>query len=171
MRADMFKVIVERPRLGGKRARKGRRPRDADDYPKQMGMGRGRKIAGDWKMLNENLSPLRRFLEKQVGRPWNKIYSEICEHLRVTHTVQQHVRGHLKDFVAFDPRPYVFSVYEIDPMSMPRLARRRVEMIWSQPLYVDPRDGILKRSEWHPYVKRKRRESRKVRLRTRRTGH
>jgi len=64
--------------------------------------------------------------------------------------VQQHLRGHLTDFVALDPRPRIYSVYEIDPTIMHRSAKRRIESVWRQPLYVDAVDGILKRSEWHP---------------------
>lgn len=36
-----------------------------------------------------------------MGRPWAKVWSEICANLSVTSTVQQHVRGHIEDFVAF----------------------------------------------------------------------
>jgi hypothetical protein len=40
------------------------------------------------KALNENLAPLRRYLLKQIGRPWNKVFSEICQNLRVDSVVQ-----------------------------------------------------------------------------------
>ena len=30
------------------------------------------------KIVSVNLNPLRRFLEKNIGQPWNKVYSEIC---------------------------------------------------------------------------------------------
>src|SRR5713226_10677218 len=103
MREDMSRVIVERPRLGGGRTRKGR-TRPLEDLPKQEGMQRPHMRSGDWKMLNENLAPLRRYLERQVGRPWDKVYSEIARHLRVDNAVQQHVRDHLSDFVAVKPR-------------------------------------------------------------------
>src|SRR5262245_11066334 len=103
MREDMSHVIVERPRLGGGRARKGRAVA-LDDLPRHEGMRRPHKRSGDWKTLNENLSPLRRYLEHQVGRPWDKVYSEIARNLRTDSTVQQHVRDHLHDFVAIKPR-------------------------------------------------------------------
>jgi hypothetical protein len=123
MREDMAKVIVHRPRHGGRRTRKGR-VQGLDLQRTQIGLRRAVKETGDWKTLNENLAPLRRFLEGQVGRPWNKVYAEICARLRVTSTVQQHVRDHLKDFVRFHP----------------------VQDRWVRPdLYVDPRDGLLKR--------------------------
>ncbi len=65
MREDMSRVIVERPRLGGDRGRKARAVA-LDDLPKQEGMRR-HMLSGDGKMLNENLSPLQRYLECQVG--------------------------------------------------------------------------------------------------------
>jgi hypothetical protein len=144
MREDMSRVIVEPPRLGGGRTRKGR-TRPLEDLPKQEGMQRPHMRSGDWKMLNENLAPLRRFLERQVGRPWNKVYSEIARHLRVDNAVQQHVRDHLADFVAVKPR-----------------RRERYDWLWYQPLYVDPKDGLLKRTDRLPEVKALRRGRRGI---------
>ena len=120
MRRDMFKVIVERPRRFGPGGwTRGRPPRDAEDGPSHAGMRRPYDSWHERKELNENLAPLRRYLMKQVGRPWNKVFSEICEHLRTDSTVQEHVRRHLGDFVAIHGRD-------------------------SRPLYVDPRTGLLR---------------------------
>ncbi|MFX8308882.1 hypothetical protein ABTL21_19880, partial [Acinetobacter baumannii] len=80
----------ERPRYGGIWTRKGR-PVPFDQLPSKQGMQRPYLERGAYKDLNENLGPLRRFLERQVGRPWNDVYSEIARNLRVTSTVQQHV--------------------------------------------------------------------------------
>jgi hypothetical protein len=124
MRPDMHKVIVERPRLGGHGARKGRRPRDLEDLPANLGMRRPYGHHG--KDLNDHLGPLRRFLRKQVGRPWDKVYSEICAGLRSGHPLHDHLRRHVFDYVSL-------------PGMQPR---------WRQPragdLYVDPRTGILR---------------------------
>src|ERR1043165_4004134 len=98
MREDMSRVIVERPRIIEGIARKGR-ARDPEELPLQQGMHRSQRERGGWKMLNENLAPLSRFLERQVGRPWDKVYSEVAERLRIDSTVQHHVRDHLGDFV------------------------------------------------------------------------
>ena len=68
MRDDMARVIVERPRLGSGRTRKGR-ARELDDLPKHEGMRRPHMRSGDWKTLNENLAPLRRYLERQEAGP------------------------------------------------------------------------------------------------------
>jgi hypothetical protein len=150
MRKDMARVIVERPRIFDYAPRKGRRV-PFDQLPAKQGMRRPyeeRRIA---KSLNENLAPLRRYLERQVGRPWDKVYSEICERLRVTSTVQQHVREHLRDFVALHPRRRVYTV------RLPNGRREVRTFVWHEPLYVDPRDGILKRTDRLPEEKAARR--------------
>jgi hypothetical protein len=145
MREDMARVIVERPRIIDSITRKGRN-RPLEDYPKQLGMRRSQRERGGYKMLNENLSPLRRFLERQVGRPWDKVFSEIAKRLRADSTVQQHVRDHLRDFVAIRPRRGIAVWY-----------RWGGETLWHQPLYVDPRDGILKRTDRLPEERARRR--------------
>ena len=109
MREDMFEVIIERPRCGSRMGhrRRARRMdanvdvrRDPEAMPLQIGLSRWTKM-GRSKMLNENLAPLRRYLERQVNRPWDKVWSEISENLSASSTVQQHVRDHVGDFVAF----------------------------------------------------------------------
>src|SRR5688572_532029 len=75
MREDMFKVIVERPRRGA--GWSGERAPDAldeDARAHESIVHRHRQR----KSLNENLNPLRRWLERQVDRPWDKVYSELC---------------------------------------------------------------------------------------------
>ena len=148
MREDMAQVIVERPRIKPFNNRKGRRVA-LDDLPKHEGMRRGHAEHGDTKQLNENLAPLRRYLEGQVGRPWNKVYSEIAAHLRVDNTVQQHVRDHLRDFVAVTPRRNV---------SGWRSSIRGG--LWWQRLYVDPVTGLLCRTDRLPEEKARQRARR-----------
>lgn len=96
MRGDMSKVIVERPRRGGSWRRVGRRLPHDEDSPSLPGPREKRRTKG----LNENLAPLRRFLERRVGRHWPKVYAEISAQLSPRNAVQQHVRDHLADFVA-----------------------------------------------------------------------
>ncbi len=135
MREDMSRLIVERPRKGGNFGRKGRAVA-LENLPTKVGMRRFHVETGSYKYLNENLAPLRRYLERQVGRPWNKVFSEIAAHIRVDSTVQQHVRQHLQDFVAINPR------HEIN-----KGWYRYLDRPWRQPLYVDPDDGLLKRTD------------------------
>jgi hypothetical protein len=153
MRPDISRVIVERPRRGG-RNRRGR-ALPLEDLPQREGMRRGHRIAGESKELNENLAPLRRYLERQVGRPWNKVYAEIAAHLCADNTVQQHVRDHLGDFVAVKPRRRAGSYF-----IYPGEGKERFCRLWYQPLYVDEKDVILKRTDRLPEEKARRRARR-----------
>lgn len=137
MRKDMAKVIVTRPRILESVARKGRAVAD-ELQPKFIGLRRHARERGGWKMLNETLAPLRRYLEAQVGRPWNGVYSEIAANLRPTSTVQQHVRDHLTDFVNLHRQPGRYG--------------RSHERPWFEPLYVDAH-GVLRRTDDLPEVR------------------
>lgn len=157
MRSDMAKVIVERPRM--RRPARGQGSpypraklertfaRDLEDAPSRLGMAAGH--ADKW--LNENLAPLRRYLERQVGRPWSAVHSEISAHVRVTSAVQAHIKQHLEDFV-------VTSVVMIDgvphggPYGLQPLRGRR----WGDGFYVCPRTGILRRTPEQPSSKQRR---------------
>ena len=108
MRDDMFEIIIERPRWGSRMGhfRRARRrdpkvdaKRDPEGMMRQIGIGRGSWMARGVKSLNENLAPLRRYLESQVNRPWDKVWSDISENLSTGSTVQQHVRDHIADLV------------------------------------------------------------------------
>jgi hypothetical protein len=145
MRDDMAKIIVDRPRIPDRYGSKGR-PQKPEDFPQYEGMRRPHLLAGGGKRLNENLQPLRRYLERQVGRPWNKVYAEIAKNLRADNTVQQHVRDHLQDYVAVTPRR-VFGSWR----------NRAGSGLWYQPLYVDPVTGLLCRTDRLPEEKARRR--------------
>jgi hypothetical protein len=125
MREDMAKVIVERPRIVDYRPRKGR-ARPLDELPKQLGMRHSRQERHGERVLNENLNPLRRFLEREVSRPWDKVYSEIAARLRADSTVQRHVRDHLEGFFAIRPRRGVLPSYCWG------------DGLWYEPLYTRP---------------------------------
>ena len=118
MRRDMYKVIVERPRVGGRSSKKSPKrsavarselkrlaiegsflDADGDEYVNDNLLDRHEPVKSRFdghKSLNENLSPLFRFLEKSVGRPWDEVYSEIRENLRLDSSVQYHVVQHLR---------------------------------------------------------------------------
>ena len=99
------------------------------------------------KYLNENLAPLRRFLAGSVGRPWSKIYAELAEHLKPASAVQQHVRDHLKDFVAL--RAVVLGGRLFDATNWPR-------RVWAGDLFVCPRTGLLKIARGEPAPRHRR---------------
>lgn len=141
MRGDMPKVIVERARTGRGPLRRGRPERDDDLALSKVGVRRYARMRGGFKMLNENLNPLKRFLERQVGRPWNKVWSEVCENLKPSNTVQQHVRDHIPDFVAIktslrDGEVWVHERSQIKPLKETYAK-----------LYVDPKSGLLRRNK------------------------
>ncbi|WP_143751306.1 hypothetical protein [Collimonas sp. PA-H2] len=99
---------------------------------------------GHRKYLNENLAPLKRFLEQQVNRPWDKVYSEIRAAIDARNTVKQHILQHLDNFVAIETR------WEGDRKEGRVLARytnwsgRYVELAESQAeMFVHPLTGIL----------------------------
>ena len=89
------------------------------------------------KSLNENLAPLRRYLVRNVGRPWSKIYGEISAVLDSRKATGFHVLQHLPDFVATDTWMEGRTIM---------MSRR-----WggAQPvngLYVHPGSGLLRRA-------------------------
>jgi len=93
-------------------------------------------------MLNETLNPLKRYLASNVGRPWNKVYSEISEHLKPSSTVQQHVRDHVEDFVAVKTRMKSGVVMVTQRYG----GERPLDEVWSY-FYVHPRTGLLRKND------------------------
>jgi hypothetical protein len=151
MREDMHEVIIERPRWGSRTGhfRRARRfdPKraaavDPDGLPFGMAHRRGADLGYHTKSLSENLAPLRRYLARQVNRPWDKVWSDISANLKATNTVQQHVRDHVGDFVAIRSLVKDGVVLVVDRVGRPTpLTECR------QQLYVDPRTGILRRNK------------------------
>lgn len=140
MRSDMFKVIINRPRWGSRWIPSAKLKKDRTDR-KSVGLKRfAREHAPYTKGLNENLAPLVRFLRKRVGRRWDDVFSEICEHLDTGSTVKMHVRQHLGDFVAI-----VSCGRNGELLSQGRVIRP--DRRWYR-FYVDPADGILKDRVW-----------------------
>lgn len=107
MRKDMPKVIVERPRRGAwtsskSRSKEARATIDEDNHPKRSSMKpRGE---GYRKELNENLAPLQRYLDAHVGRPWDKVYSDMRKHLSPKNAVQMHIMQHIAHMVYTDAK-------------------------------------------------------------------
>lgn len=167
MREDMFKVIVERPRRLNSNAysRDGRRYRNQEESPMTLGMKCG---YSDRKWLNENLVPLRRYLESQVNRPWDKVYSDICVHIDTRSTVKQHILQHLDDFVALHAR--IINDEIMIRGRWPQTYRPLHESDFA--LFVDPRTGILRKNRHYiSWTMRKRGKQAKdaaARLETRR---
>ena len=135
----MAKVIVERPRRGGgyrypRAAAMGRGSRRGiEDLPRREGIGR--PWSGNSKWLNENLAPLRRYLRSQVGRPWDKVYGEICKHMNRDSATQLHIWQHLQEEVCTDPHVIAGDVSRYSGTGFAGHLGR---------FYVDPRTGLLR---------------------------
>jgi hypothetical protein len=153
MRHDMYKVIVERPRHG-RYLRLERRVDELLDSPRCEGL-RARHLQR--KSLNENLRPLERYLATQVGRPWDKVYAEICAGIDRRNTVQQHIHQHLEDFVAV-------RVIEIGGQLHSATGRWRDPSPLAQwhaaRFYVCPRTRLLRANVFRERVRREWRQSR-----------
>lgn len=109
MRKDMDKVLVTTPRVGSswrngevRANRRVEREGKYDDLPSYSSM---KPKSGSWdrKSLNEYLNPLVRYLAKNCDRPWDKVYSEICENMDRRGAVQDHIFQHLFDYVELHP--------------------------------------------------------------------
>jgi hypothetical protein len=148
MREDMAKVLVERPRCirGFKRGSKKGYQRDLQRGLRNPDLLAGRERikarSGGHKSFNENLAPLRRYLNSQVGRPWAKIQSEISERVNPNNVVQKHILTHLHDYV-------VTNVVLID--GLPHYADRSWRfrggaIVGRYKWYVCPKSGLLKRA-------------------------
>lgn len=144
MRGDMPKVIVERPRRGAGWVRKGRPLRDDDLELSEAGLKAHVRLRGESKSLNENLAPLKRYLAAQVGRPWDKVWSEVCKSLKPSNTVQQHVRDHVSDFVAVNTSLKDGEVWVQGRGRWGAPARLKDSFV---ELYVDPKSGLLLRNK------------------------
>lgn len=138
----MDKVIVERPRWSFRAPsrKKGYRKyissTPQDQLPKRepmLGQWRGRE-----KSLNEHLGPLRRFLRSNVGRPWNNVYQDLCEHISFRSPVQAHELEHIDQYVTKHVYRENGVVYSQASQWRGGIRLRVGEM------YVCPKSGILK---------------------------
>lgn len=151
MRADMAKVLVERPRVRSRfvhgLAGKGYKTRvrqamESDDgSPVHEPTMRMYNHNPD-KHFNEHLGPLRRFISANVGRPWAKVYSEICRHVDRGNVVQKHILTHLFEYVVVD-----VELINGEPHRKPherRYSYRGQALRGPNQWYVCPNSGVLK---------------------------
>lgn len=146
MRPDMKNLLVEGghafkewPTKRPKGWMRGCRFRNAEDRNEEC------YLAPKFRpQFSENLPPLRRYLERQVGRPWDKVYSEIRAHVNANSAVQYHILQHLYDrlviHVQEDNKGRLWAIgWSGRPV--------RLDVPWRHPiLYVCPRSGLLKRT-------------------------
>jgi hypothetical protein len=145
MREDMSKVLTERPRSKGwDRGFERNKERSEDDFLEKESMKLRHK---DRKSFSDLLGPLYRFVDSKVGKPWNDVFSEICQHIKPKSTLQLHVLGHLKHIVLtnvivegeFIRRP-------TDKQYLNVTSYKKYKLY-----YVDPTTGILRKAKIFPY--------------------
>jgi hypothetical protein len=98
----------------------------------------------DRKELNEFLNPLWRFLNSRVGKPWDKVYSEIRAQNSGRSAVGAHIYQHLFDFVVVNPLMVGKKPHHMEYWDGPRPLVHGTVGSWYA-FWVDPH-GILRRS-------------------------
>jgi hypothetical protein len=153
MREDMSKVVTERPRRGHRlpssktrlRVRRYDSDKEYDDLPKRVSGSRSKHIrAGEIKYFSDLLGPLLRFLRKNVGKPWDMVYSEIKESLDDRKVTGRHVFEH----VDWEVETHAFIDGDGELYTWGYGGRRPVDGF-----YVDPRTGLLCWSDNNPWRK------------------
>jgi hypothetical protein len=147
----MAKVVTERPRRGhGNSSKKwgrrlGKNEHDAEDHgPTRAPIARRHQYGWNAKEFSDLLGPLRRYLRKQVGRPWNKVWSEIVRNLDSRSLSGQHIFDHIR----WEVEQHVF----LRPDG--NLYRNRwSELVPVSGLYVHPSTRLLcyARESWRGY--------------------
>ena len=142
MRPDMQQVIIERPRGGRFRDNRkwGKRLAyvpdcDYEGEAKFVSSSASRQYA-DPKHFSDFLSPLKGFLRKNLGRPWDKVYGELRRGLDTRKVTGMHVFDHLKYMVTTD--------CFVDEN---RVVRKSVRGFEVDGFYVHPRTGLLRFQE------------------------
>ena len=101
----MAKVVAEPARNGSAyrviKGEKIRLQRDGIDSVQHEGLGR-RWEFDDRSQMRDHLNALRRFLRKQVGRPWGEVYSEICSNAPKGSFLGHHLRELVSNEVSAD---------------------------------------------------------------------
>jgi hypothetical protein len=151
MREDMAKVLVERPRCvrGFRRGSKKGYKRELQrgfGSPDRLRPREGMKVrSGGGKSFNENLAPLRRFLNSNVGRPWDKVFAEISRHVNPCNVVQKYILTHLDDYVVTNV-DLVDGVpcYRGYPRGWGRWFGKSISGQWTW--YVCPKSGLLRKA-------------------------
>lgn len=154
MRSDLHEVLIERPRSGQRRKTdRSHKPRvgewsgSDDSYADSY---RPRRLRT--KYFDDLLSPLRRWLRKQVDRPWDKVWSELASGIDSRTVVGRHLFDHVRDLVALDG--------EYDA-ALRRVVGKPHDYRYGQVvhgLHVDPRTRILRWREPPPRRAQRRRE-------------
>jgi hypothetical protein len=138
----MHKIVVERERYGsGDSSRKwGKRLPyiagcDYEDEPKRVSSARRRQYVSP-KGFTDVLNPVKGFLRKSLGRPWNEVYSELRRGLDVRKVTGRHVFQHLDRMVQQH-------CFEDEKGRIKTSHASRYWSPWVEGFYVHSRTGLL----------------------------
>lgn len=81
------------------RIKRGQRERLSGDMPFRVSIGEKHKNT----FFDDNLEPLRRFLQQSVGRHWDDVYSELSQKLDRSTVTGLHVFQHLEHYIHTSP--------------------------------------------------------------------
>jgi hypothetical protein len=140
----LSQIVIERPRQGWRVSlKKVGGYRKQLDHLTQIATEEGLlspcllKPRHKTKWLSDHLGPLRRYLQANIGKPWNDVHSQLCQRLDSNTVAGQHVLDHVWDYVErhvelIDDIPY-------------RKSNRRAPLSYRYGLrlYVHPDTGIL----------------------------
>ena len=150
MRDDMAKVVTERPRRGhGNASRKTTGPRirrfdpDRDyDEPTRLPVARGRQYGHEAKEFSDLINPLKRYLRSCIGRPWNKVHSELSRKLDRRSVPGSHIWDHVRWEIETDCH------IGADHLAYSNRRRYLNTEIPVDGLYVHPRTGLIREQHW-----------------------
>lgn len=170
MRSDMGKVITERERA---RSRTSVTEKDGayirwqghdgnyDDQPKRAKISAHGRYGWNAKEFTDVLGPLKGYIQKNVGRPWNKVYSEMCQYLDKGKLTHAHVFTHVFQWVGRNVVRCEDGAYR-EPHEMTSW-----RSTYAPDFYVHPKTGILMKNkrvrESKQEVAKRRKEERKNR--------
>jgi len=148
VRHDIAKLICERPRRGSRKDRLDRPYRREFVWSRLVQEGREedsplresirKKWGFDHKEFSDYLAPIKGFLKKSVGRPWDDVWSEISQNLSLGSATQRHVLGHVDGYVEKH-------AIEQEDGSITNSRGRPLNNYRMPSLYVCPRTGLLKK--------------------------
>ena len=155
MRADLNKVLTEQPRRGSDSRNLKTRARfknydesteDRYSLPKIGKMLMGNRELGphdESKAFTDKLGPLKRWLDSQVGRYWDRVYSEIRQAFPNTnkqnhHLLDTHLMGYISRNVTVEKSRKGRRVFSAERYAGWRELR-------PGDIYVDPETHILMR--------------------------
>ena len=154
MRPDFNKLLVERerPRSWMKfgYTRKNKNLNAATD---QLGIGgregmrKRHKISGDYKNFNENLNPLKSWIHSQLGKKWDKSYSDLRKTFDCRGVINNHILEHLFDYIEINTKLVDGVVMVLDGYNGSKgyvPLKKRFSSSYRHDYYVCPKDGTVK---------------------------